>query len=172
MLLHKKWLFIIGAIAAVLVAALAAGYVFFGANDKGATSSIPQSIRQESQIPLYYPATLPEGWSVNPATFRQDGQIVLFVVATPSGDINVTQQARPNNFNFEKFHREVLQQGTIVLASIGEGAVGAADSKLIGSLLTDKTWILLTPSTDDISKGQLVRLMNTLTQETAPSSSR
>lgn len=126
------------------------------------TGPIPPSIKAQVSFPVYYPEESSD-WSIDPQSFQTDQGVLLYVIKSPAGDINISQQAKPANFDFKKFHHQVLTGGTLIMTATGNGAIGNADGKLIGSLVAeDKTWIIATPSSDAVTQTQLTKLFNSL----------
>jgi hypothetical protein len=97
---------------------------------------------KDASYPIYYPATLPKGFSpivgtpqtsadVFIYTLTYDGNKKLFVSAVP----------RPSGVQFSDFYNRILSNKTNVLNPAGTAVIGTANNQPIGSLVTAKTWV-------------------------------
>jgi hypothetical protein len=128
---------------------------------------IPQSVKTQAKIPILYPKTLPTGYQVVQSSFNVSaGNIVAYYAEDVAGDhLNFTIQARPANFDFEKFYSQSLSNTTRFTTSLGEGVVGTANGHLLGSLATTKSWVIVTGNNDKVTADKIqTALSNIQTQ--------
>jgi hypothetical protein len=110
---------------------------------------IPKSISDQVGFPLYYPARLPKGFTIDKSSFSYGNKVVAFVIRSGDKKIFVTEQTKPAGFDFDKFYLQKLDQETEFLTPIGKAASGVVNSNVrVVSLLTDQTWVFINTNTD------------------------
>lgn len=141
-------------VACILFTAGGAGvyYMFFVSYDP-----IPQNIRLQVSFTLYYPKSLPSGWSIDKSSFYTDPsvQVVGYRLRGPSGYLNVTIQPVPKSFDFNNFYTKRLSGTVQFLTPLGQGAIGTAGNQLVGSLETPSSWVLASPSTKSVREADI-----------------
>lgn len=127
----------------VLIAAGAGAYLY-----QKSLVVVPANIVAQSDIPILYPSKLPAGYKINKTSFKvSNGNIISYYATNKtSSRLVFTVQARPPNFDYEKFYSSSMTDVTKIATPLGEGAVGTAGGRLLGSLATTKSWILITTS--------------------------
>ena len=86
---------------------------------------------------LYYPAKMPEGYSLKEGSLQQTPERVLYQLIGAGGDIQVSQQPKPDqldSFNLDGFSQVSTSIGTMYLGLVSENVtaiVSAYDTLLI-----------------------------------------
>ena len=139
-LIARKWLFLGIIVGAALVGIAAVTLV--------RSQPIPRAFQEQATYPLYYPDGLPKGAEIDRESFRHppDAPEVLLYQLRWSNGINIviSEQARPEGANFQEFEQTKLSAQRAVITPYGKGIVGRGEGKTIGSLITEKTWVLVT----------------------------
>jgi hypothetical protein len=125
---------------------------------------IPKNIRQSVSYPLYYPEKLPPGWSINTSSFLSDAGVVIYVIEGHSKSLHLTIQKRPENFDFKKFYEKSLTQSFQFAAPLGQGGIGKSQGRLIGSLVTGSSWVLVTSISKNINQDDIYFILSHLKQ--------
>lgn len=150
--LIKRPVVYVPAIMLFIAAGVGAYLLFFASHDP-----IPQSIRSQASFTLYYPNSLPSGWSIDKSSFYADpsDQVVGYRLRGPDGNLNISIQPVPKSFNFNDFYSKRLTGTVQFLTLLGQGAVGTSENQLVGSLVTTSSWVLVAPSSKSITQGQI-----------------
>lgn len=123
----------------LLVASLAYRYLH------KAPSPIPTSVTESATYPLYYPSSPPKGYRIDEGSFRASNQVVIYAVSKENGpSMAVSIQPKPNNFDFNDFHIKKLTGSKEILTQSGKAVIGVYNDRTVGSLVTDKSWVLVT----------------------------
>lgn len=127
---------------------------------------VPQSIVSQSEIPILYPAKLPNGFSIDQTSFNiTQGNIITYFAANQTGEhIVVSLQKRPANFDYATFYSKGLTNSTTFNTSLGQAAIGTTDGHLLGSLTTDKTWAIVSSPSKDISTSDVKLVLDSMKQ--------
>ncbi|HVS78942.1 MAG TPA: hypothetical protein VHD84_01475 [Candidatus Saccharimonadales bacterium] len=124
----------------IIIAAAATGWWI-----SRSTSPIPDKISSEVLFPLYYPASLPAGYSIDQNSFDLDNEVVVFGAKNSSGKtIAITEQPKPDNFDFDTFYSQHLSATKQVVTRSGNAVIGLMNTNPVASLATDKTWVIVT----------------------------
>ncbi|HET9850864.1 MAG TPA: hypothetical protein VFP35_04565 [Candidatus Saccharimonadales bacterium] len=127
------------------------------------SSPIPVNISRSVNFPLLYPAKLPAGYKIDPSSFSSANDVVLFSARTTSGQkIVFTVQKRPPTFDFGTFYQQGLASAAVFNTGAGQAAIGRANGQLIGSLATDQSWLIVSPSRGNISADSLRLILNSV----------
>lgn len=130
--------------------------------DKNQPSPIPAAVRQQVDFPLYYPAHLPDGYSVSQVPTVSES-VVVMTVETPSGNnIYISQQAAPTGFDYQKFLSSELKRPQEVSTSIGVGYIGGPVGRVLGSILTSKTWLLANANLVGSTESEIKEVLKSL----------
>jgi hypothetical protein len=136
---------LLAVVAITLVVAV--GSVLF-VRSQAAVPSAPDHIVAAVDFPLYMPASLPEGYNIDESSFSAEGGAVLFTISSSNGQkIIVSEQARPKGVDISKFHKEQIKEGTPISLDEGEAVIGQLGSNLAASVVTEKTWIIISDPT-------------------------
>jgi hypothetical protein len=157
-----RWLRI-SVLAVILVALVGLGLLYFTLPKD---TEPPKNLRDSIAFALYWPQKMPPGFHVDRSSIHTTSQVVTFEVRSKNEVINVSEQARPAHFDFEEFNTKKLFGTTDSLTPAGKLTVGLAGNRSIGSLVTDKTWILAAAQSDQAA--QPVKKLLTEFREVAP----
>ena len=155
---RRVWIIII--LFALIACAAGAGYWYKSAR---LSSPIPANVRASVNFPLLYPAQLPAGYHLDNTSFTTSGGVVLYSAVNYSGaKIAFTDQQRPPGFDFNKFYTQGLSNSSSFDTSLGQAAIGTANGKLLGSLVTDQTWLLVSSVSKSVNSSDLRLVLNHL----------
>lgn len=145
----------------ILLAAAGTGGYWYMSNKL--SSPIPANVRASVNFPLLYPAQLPAGYHLDNTSFTTSGGVVLYSAVNYSGaKIAFTDQQRPPGFDFNKFYTQGLSNSSSFDTSLGQAAIGTANGKLLGSLVTDQTWLLVSSVSKSVNSSDLRLVLNHL----------
>jgi hypothetical protein len=153
----RKWRWV-AICTAVALAALLAWLVYQRTRPSPAPSpspthspspvAIPQTIRKQITFPIYYPANLSAGLSINPASFRvPEKNVLVFDVRVGNQIAAVSEQAKPDTttFDIEGFYTTNITNLSEFAVGQGQAAIGQlSDGRQFGSLVVGPTWIIVT----------------------------
>lgn len=126
-------------------------------------SPIPASVQSAVSLPLYYPAKLPEGFGLDVNSYSVSGEIVSFhAVNKQNHKLIFNIQPRPPTFDFPAFYQKGLSGTEQFTTPVGQAAIGKAQTKLIGSLVTETSWIIISSDSDEINSDDLRLTLNNL----------
>lgn len=128
------------------------------------SNPIPSEIREKSNLALYYPERLPDGYLLDENSFKIDGQIVTFTaLADDNRKIIFTLQGRPQTFDFQKFYQQGLSGTEQFTTPAGQAAIGKSPTQqLIGNLVGEKTWVIVSSSSPSLTASDLKLVLNGL----------
>ena len=150
----------------ILLAAAAGGGYWYKSNKLD--SPVPVTIRASVNFPILYPTKLPSGYHLDNNSYTSSGNVVLYSAVNSSGTrIAFTDQQRLANFNFNTFYTQGLSNPTSFDTSIGQAAIGTATDKLLGSLVTDQSWLLVSSTSKSVGSADLKLILSNAKQ--APS---
>lgn len=116
-------------------------------------------------FPLYYPTTLPSGFHValKSVNSPQSGVYVVNYVGPDKSIIYMSQEARPSEFNIGGFDSKLSNVQTQI-TNLGEIEVGQINNgvDVVGSLATNKSWIIINTSSSSISLQEVVNMLASL----------
>lgn len=138
-----------------------AGYYYYAQ-----AQVVPKNIQDQAEIPILYPTKLPEGYSIAKNSFSvTNGNIISYYAESQgSNRLLFTVQTRPSNFDFEQFYAKSLTNRTKFSTPLGEAAAGTAGDRLLGSLATERSWILITTNNPSITIENIVIALRSLKQ--------
>lgn len=117
------------------------------------------------EFPLYYPVTLPKGFSISKGsiTSPQQGVVVMDIDGPGGAKIYLSQQARPSKFDFGGYYKN-FTDGNQKVTDTGVIATGKIDggNTVIGSLATNKTWILANTQSTSLKPADLQALLQNM----------
>ncbi len=101
-------------------------------------SPFPPQVQRDTSFPLYYPSKFPAGFKLDRGSISASGGIVIFAISDGRGrQIAVTEQARPQNFDFSSLRGEAF------ITRVGKATLAVQEERTSASLLADQTWILI-----------------------------
>jgi hypothetical protein len=144
----------------VVLAAVAAGGYYM----KLPRNPIPPEVSSQVKFPLYYPAKLPQGYNLDKSSFRGTSQVVFYQAVSSGGaqKIFFSLQPRPADFNFDDFYFKKLSDTTDITTPNGKATIGVYNQGIFGSLVTTKTWVIVT-STDETAQSQVQEILKNMT---------
>ncbi len=110
--------------------------------------SLPRDIVKQVDFTLYTPIKLPAKSQIRKESVGIKQGIVTYVIDDDGNDIFVSQQAKPNGFDFEKLYTNQFRSTAKVSTENGEAVIGTLRSSTAASLITIDSWILLTGTSD------------------------
>lgn len=145
----------------VLVAVLAAG---------GSASLVPKKIQKSVDFPIYYPASLPAGYTLDIPSFQlAEAGVVLFTVSDSNGkDIVFSEQQQPSTSDMDKFISSYLPLNSVLQLPLGQAKVGAYGSapniRTVLSLpIRNGPWLIVT-APSDVNHDDLASILKSLTK--------
>lgn len=122
----------------------------------------PESVKQQAHFPLYYPTELPEGFRFDQAAYDASVNVMTYDYSTPDGNrIYFSLQPKPKKFDFDRFNKKQLTGTSQVETPVGTATVGVLQEQTVSSVVTDKTWVLIT-SGEKVSLQQLQQVSQSL----------
>ncbi len=115
---------------------------------------VPEQLSTAQQtigFPLYYPEHLPKGTTYQVDSVKTSAQLVVYTLKTDHNvALHISIEPKPKNVIFSDFYTRVLQNRTDLFSSQGKATLGTAGGQAVGSLVTDKVWVIINaPSTTD-----------------------
>jgi hypothetical protein len=123
---------------------------------------LPATIRSQVRFGLYYPAKLPAGWHVKKDSFAVSQGVVFYLVEGTKGVVTVSIQPRPATFDYATFYEKGLSGTFQFTTPAGQAALGHANNRLMGSLVGDDSWVLLSPDSSDVPQSDLQAILSSL----------
>lgn len=163
LMVMKKWILIGLGWLAIFITILAVLFIFTGIFK---SNPIPENIRNKVDFATYYPSSLPEGYSINTASFETANNLLSYQITKGTNKtILVTQQKTPTNFNFTEFQTKSIKNSRSVTTSTGNQAyIGLLEKNSIASLRAESTWILLSTTSKNVSVEDLEKIIKSFTQ--------
>jgi hypothetical protein len=157
-------------IISIAVAVALAGAGAYSVHKSSTADPIPAAIHNQVTFSLYYPAKLPAGWRLDQHSFKVANGVLFYLLHGPKGDLTVTVQSRPPTFDYPSFYEKGLT-GTFQFATpAGQAAIGHTVSRLLGSLVGEDSWVLISPSTPNVTQEDIQTVLNGLTKSKTPTS--
>lgn len=151
---------------ACFVLATIIGSVILFINLSKSTSPFTKEVTARYNFPLYYPATVPNGWQLDKESMNRGQGVLIYNVFDrndPEKKVNISLQPQPRAFDFDKLYKETLIKSSQFNTSLGNAAIGKGDNGYkIGSLATGDTWILMSSSSAKVSNDDLRVLLSDL----------
>jgi hypothetical protein len=115
-------------------------------------------------FPLYYPTYLPPRYRIDSKSVNmpQSGVVVFTLDGPDHQHLYMSEESRPDTFNFGGYYKEFsdLKETVVASGTIAVGRINNGQTE-IGSLATEKTWIL-TNTGSGLALSQLTRMLNSL----------
>ena len=150
----------------IAVAALLIGVAGFMALPKNSTSKNPfsQSIKSSANFKLYYPAKLPDGYTIKSSSIQLKDGVLTYAATRADLRIVFTMQAVPDNFNFKAFYQQYLKNTQQFHTPYGQAVMGNIQNRVLSSMTDGKTWFILSDNSPNVSGGELRLIMDNLKQ--------
>jgi hypothetical protein len=111
--------------------------------------------KSQASFTLYYPRGL-DKISYSKGSMKAKKDLVIFSMTYDGGKkLYISQQPKPKNVVFDDFYKRVLNNKVDVFSSQGKAVMGAAGGQTLGSLVTDKVWVMA--NTKEAIDGQLMQ---------------
>ncbi|HEY2003646.1 MAG TPA: hypothetical protein VGH44_00850 [Candidatus Saccharimonadia bacterium] len=114
------------------------------------TKPIPEKYRQGLNYPLYYPTNLPNGYVVDRSSFQRKTNVLVFNINTPSGrNIAVSEERIPLGVDLSQHPNSsglALPDQREFTTTAGTAEISFWGNKLVSSLVTPDTWVVLNVS--------------------------
>jgi hypothetical protein len=110
--------------------------------------SFPTRITSQTDFPLYYPAHLSHGLSLDPNKLSSSRLALTGVLQAGDKHINFSEQARPTALGLDDFAANQLSDPKTIVLPIGKATYGDSTQGLVASIDTNRTWILVTAPSD------------------------
>lgn len=126
----------------MLAAGMACSWYFFIRD----TGPIPRKFTNGLHFNLYYPARLPDGYTVDGTSFKREGDVLVFSIIAPNNrNIAVSEQATPTDApTHQTKDTPVKEPGEKSFTTgIGSVHIGLWSDKYVSDIITDGTWIIL-----------------------------
>lgn len=140
-------------IASIVVGIFILGFVAYKLLTRSSTSVVfPNNIKDSVSYDLYYPSSLPSGYSLDTSSMKIEQGVVSFAVNTVGQNIFINEQPLPSefgSFKIDGFDSVVTASGTLL--------VGVALDTPTAILTTDNTLITIKGSTD-VSKETITEI--------------
>lgn len=127
---------------------------------------VPANITSQAEIPILYPEKLPTGFRLVKSSFNiNNGNIIGYYVQNAAGNrIVFTNQAKPSNFDYEKFYTTGLSNTNRFNTALGSGAVGTTNGRIFGSFTTSKSWVIATSNSKSVTTDMIQYCLTYLKQ--------
>lgn len=124
------------------------------------TKPIPAKYRQGLNFQLYYPQNLPKGYIVDKHSFQRKNKVLIFNISSPSGkNIAVAEQHIPQGLDLSQHPNpsgvSLPDQRNFTTAA-GSAQISLWGDKLVSSLVTPNTWVILNVTGFKMDDGQMV----------------
>jgi hypothetical protein len=151
-------------IAAIILLAITALGSFLYSHFGTSHNPIPKDIRADVAYTLYYPGQLPDGWEVEPGSFKIDDGVVFYRLKDSTHknvSAIVTIQPTPTNFDYERYYKDNLRSVAKFMTPLGEAAIGKTiDNWLVGSQPTPDSWMLITSNSPKVTPGNIRAMLS------------
>lgn len=118
--------------------------VFLFNNRSPQENPIPDSVEQQVDYTLYYPAKLSSDFHFDEIAFDEETKVVTYKYSSDEKSVFFSLQKKPEDLNYEEFRNTQMTGVREVKTPIGTAYAGTLQNQTIGSILTDTTWILMT----------------------------
>ncbi len=106
----------------------------------------PATLVKATSYPLYYPAKLPSGYHVDQNSVNNQASSDLVYMVIRNGDrvISLSEQAKPAQSQIvSTTFAKNLSGSSLISTDYGTATIGIFSGRVSASLMTDKTWILV-----------------------------
>jgi hypothetical protein len=112
--------------------------------------------KQAVSYPLYYPSPLPKGFSFQKNSTKTSETVTIYTLLYDGNKrMLVSTIPKPAGVQFNDFYNRILTSKQDVVNVAGKGVIGTTNGQLLGSLVTDKSWVTIAaPSGIDTQRMQ------------------
>jgi hypothetical protein len=158
----SKKLFLSFLLLLIIAGCAAGGYFWYSGRQPA--SPVPAAVVSSVDFPILYPVKLPAGYFVDPSSYHtSDAVLVYSASGSGSNRIAFSVQSKPANFDFNSFYKQLLGGAVPFTNSIGQAAIGhQSGGRIVGSLVTDQSWLLISAPADSLSADSLRTIINNI----------
>jgi hypothetical protein len=150
-------------VSALIIVLFSGAYFYLNGRDM---NPVPLNIKASVNFPLYYPVKLPAGYSIKKDSFSSTPQVVTYYAENHRGErMLFSIQAPPDSVGVNDFNKRVLQNQIQIISDAGQARLGDINGRITGSLVTKKSWVLLTASSDKVPKKVMADALSSLQQD-------
>lgn len=110
---------------------------------KKSASPFPETIQKSVHFDLYYPTEN----KLNSSSIQDVDGTVSYTVNYKDSPMYVTIQAVPKDFDFTGLEKQI-ENSKSIRTPFGKAIIGTISERQIGSLKTDRSWLLITSTKD------------------------
>jgi len=127
---------------AILVALAAGSFWLWHQQDR---VTIPRSLASKTLFPVYIPKSLPKGYFIANDSYQiKDGALIFAAHDQKGRTISITEQARPQNFDFTNFYQTNLQNAKSIPHAPYPSVIGVIQgTNRLASVTATDTWMLI-----------------------------
>lgn len=133
-------------------------------------SLVPKKIQQAVDFSIYYPGSLPPGYTLDIGSFQlaESGVILFKITYGDKKDMVFSEQQQPSGNDIDKFVSSYLPLNSGVQLPLGQAKVGAYGSapaiRTVLSLpIRNGPWLIVT-APSEVSHDDLVKILTSLTK--------
>lgn len=145
------------------LALLCGGYVAYRLTNK--TPWPPQeltAIKTRIDYPIYYPAELPKGFSYQEKSMKPSEIATIYSLRYEKDKkLFISNQPKPKEVIFKDFYDRLLKNKADITSNQGKAVTGSVADQSVGSLVTDKTWVIIN-APNGISNKDLTDIVSSL----------
>jgi hypothetical protein len=153
------------AVIVVAVAATVMALYLRLSDNQTTTNPFTAKVQSSVQFPLYYPTSLPAGYTIDSESVTEPhtGVVAFKLVSQNGGIMYVSEEARPQSFDLGGFYKQFTSYRGLAVSdgTIATGYVRSGQTE-IASRANNQTWVLVTTS-ERVSQNQLIGMMRSLT---------
>jgi hypothetical protein len=160
---HRSWKWpILGSIFLILTGGVLVILMFTNKEPWPAADLLHAKSRID--YPLYYPTELPKGFSYKKNSIKIS-EIATIYTLTYEKDkkLFISNQPKPKEVIFKDFYDRLLKNKADVTSNQGKAVTGIVADQSVGSLVTDKTWVILN-APNDIKGQDLTDIVSSLSK--------
>ena len=141
---HKRTVFVAVAIATIVFVTAVSLYMINRSSPSAAR--VPDVVSETVLFPIYMPAKLPAGYTIDPTSYNSSQGVLLFVASNQKNQkIIFTEQPKPQEFDIPAFYQKSLTDPRSVPRSTYPSIIGKSDKDTwLLSVQADTTWIIVT----------------------------
>lgn len=118
--------------------------IFLFNNRSSQENPIPDSVKQQADYSLYYPAKLSSDFQFKDIAFDEETKVLTYKYSSSDKTIFFSLQKKPETLNYEEFRNTQMTGVREIKTPIGTAYAGTLQSQTVSSLLNDSTWIFIT----------------------------
>lgn len=146
---------VISSVVLVILCSSALGVLLMGRHTNQPLQHDFQAAQKLAAFPLYIPSATPAGYTYTAGSLHSTSSVIVYTLTSPDGkQLAITEQSRPANFDFSQL------SGTEEFnTNLGKAYVEDFPTRTTGSVVGDKTWIIVNAPTP-IGPDQMSSLLN------------